>query len=62
MPNDIAEYIESQIISWRLDIPGNVKDVGLMRMYTAQRDYVGLAALVMVRTFVFGQQGGRSDF
>lgn len=47
VPNSIAEHIESQAISWRLEIPGNVKDVGLMRLYTAQRDYVGLAPLVM---------------
>ncbi|KAJ0057220.1 hypothetical protein NL108_002162, partial [Boleophthalmus pectinirostris] len=47
VPSDIAEHIESQTISWRLEIPGNVKDVGLMRMYTAQRDYIGLAPLVM---------------
>ncbi|XP_033832292.2 transmembrane protein 132D [Periophthalmus magnuspinnatus] len=47
VPSDIAEHIESQMISWRLEIPGNVKDVGLIRMYTAQRDYVGLAPLVM---------------
>uniref|UniRef100_A0A8C6V692 Si:dkey-1d7.3 n=1 Tax=Neogobius melanostomus TaxID=47308 RepID=A0A8C6V692_9GOBI len=47
VPSDIAEHIESQTISWRLEIPGNVKDVGLMRLYTAQRDYVGLAPLVM---------------
>uniref|UniRef100_A0A3B4APJ4 Uncharacterized protein n=1 Tax=Periophthalmus magnuspinnatus TaxID=409849 RepID=A0A3B4APJ4_9GOBI len=45
VPSDIAEHIESQMISWRLEIPGNVKDVGLIRMYTAQRDYVGLAPL-----------------
>lgn len=47
VPSDIAEHIEYQMISWRLEIPGNVKDVGLMRLYTAQRDYVGLAPLVM---------------
>ncbi|XP_072311381.1 transmembrane protein 132D-like [Eucyclogobius newberryi] len=47
VPSVIAEHIESQTISWRLEIPGNVKDVGLMRMYTAQRDYVGLAPLVV---------------
>lgn len=50
VPKDISEQPESQIISWRLELPGNVKDVGILRIYTTQRDYVGLAPLVMVRT------------
>ncbi|XP_073334373.1 transmembrane protein 132D-like [Pagrus major] len=47
MPKDVSEQVESQTISWRLELPGNVKDVGVMRIYTTQRDYVGLAPLVM---------------
>uniref|UniRef100_A0A668T6E0 Uncharacterized protein n=1 Tax=Oreochromis aureus TaxID=47969 RepID=A0A668T6E0_OREAU len=43
----VSEKVESQTISWRLELPGNVKDVGVTRIYTAQRDYVGLAPLVM---------------
>lgn len=50
MPKDISEQVESQTITWRLELPGNVKDVGIMRIYTAQRDFVGLAPLVTVRT------------
>ncbi|XP_023259167.1 transmembrane protein 132D-like isoform X1 [Seriola lalandi dorsalis] len=47
VPKDVSEKAESQTISWRLELPGNVKDVGMMRIYTTQRDYVGLAPLVM---------------
>ncbi|KAI3361849.1 hypothetical protein L3Q82_002179 [Scortum barcoo] len=47
VPKDVSEQVESQMISWRLELPGNVKDVGIMRIYTTQRDYVGLAPLVM---------------
>lgn len=49
VPRDVSEHAESQMISWRLESPGNAKDVGIMRIYTTQRDYVGLAPLVMVR-------------
>ncbi|KAM9338411.1 transmembrane protein 132D [Symphorus nematophorus] len=47
VPKDVSEQTESQTISWRLELPGNIKDVGVMRIYTTQRDYVGLAPLVM---------------
>ncbi|XP_044190576.1 transmembrane protein 132C [Thunnus albacares] len=48
VPKDVSEQEqESQMISWRLELPGNIKDVGTMRIYTTQRDYVGLAPLVM---------------
>uniref|UniRef100_G3Q063 Uncharacterized protein n=1 Tax=Gasterosteus aculeatus aculeatus TaxID=481459 RepID=G3Q063_GASAC len=47
VPRDVSELAESQMISWRLELPGNVKEVGIMRIYTTQRDYVGLAPLVM---------------
>ncbi|XP_053195427.1 transmembrane protein 132D [Scomber japonicus] len=46
LPKVISDQ-ESQTISWRLELPGNVKDVGTMRIYTTQKDYVGLAPLVM---------------
>ncbi|CAJ1071180.1 transmembrane protein 132C [Xyrichtys novacula] len=46
IPKDVSEQIESQVISWRLELPGNVKDVGTMRIYTTRKDYVGLAPLV----------------
>uniref|UniRef100_UPI0037E7B281 transmembrane protein 132D-like n=1 Tax=Semicossyphus pulcher TaxID=241346 RepID=UPI0037E7B281 len=47
VPKDVSEQIESQVISWRLELPGNIKDVGMMRIYTTGKDYVGLAPLVM---------------
>ncbi|XP_059214266.1 transmembrane protein 132D [Centropristis striata] len=47
VPNDVSEQAESQTISWRLELPANIKDVGMMRIYTTQRDYVGLAPLIM---------------
>uniref|UniRef100_A0A3B5LDX3 Uncharacterized protein n=1 Tax=Xiphophorus couchianus TaxID=32473 RepID=A0A3B5LDX3_9TELE len=47
VPKDVSKQIESQAISWRLELPGNVKDVGLMRIFTAPRDFIGLAPLVM---------------
>ncbi|KAM3599251.1 uncharacterized protein V6R79_002501 [Siganus canaliculatus] len=47
VPKDVSEQVESQTISWRLELPGNVKDVGIMKIYTTQKDYVGLAPLVM---------------
>lgn len=49
LPTDVSEAAESQLISWHLELPGNITDVGMMRIYTSQRDYVGLAPLVMVR-------------
>lgn len=56
VPKDVSEQSKSQIISWRLELPGNVKDVGVMRIYTTERDYVGLAPLVMVRARMFRAQ------
>ncbi|TNN71471.1 Transmembrane protein 132D [Liparis tanakae] len=47
VPKDVSEQAESQTVSWRLELPGNVKDVGIIRIYTTQKDYVGLAPLVM---------------
>uniref|UniRef100_A0A3Q2WEN2 Si:dkey-1d7.3 n=1 Tax=Haplochromis burtoni TaxID=8153 RepID=A0A3Q2WEN2_HAPBU len=45
VPKAVSQQVESQTISWRLELPGNVKDVGVTRIYTTQRDYVGLAPL-----------------
>ena len=53
VPRDVSDQAESQVVSWRLELPGNIRDVGLMRIYTTQRDYVGLAPLVMVSPAVF---------
>lgn len=50
VPKDISDQAESQSVSWRLELPGNTRDVGVMRIFTTQRDYVGLAPLVMVGT------------
>ncbi|XP_056147186.1 transmembrane protein 132C [Lampris incognitus] len=47
VPKDVSERAESHVITWRLELPGNVKDVGVMRIYTTQKDYVGLAPLIM---------------
>ncbi|XP_061554393.1 transmembrane protein 132D [Phycodurus eques] len=47
VPKDVSELVETHTISWRLDQPGNVRDVGQMRIYTTRRDFVGLAPLVM---------------
>uniref|UniRef100_A0A3Q1BTB3 Uncharacterized protein n=1 Tax=Amphiprion ocellaris TaxID=80972 RepID=A0A3Q1BTB3_AMPOC len=47
VPKEVSEQAESHTISWRLELPGNVKDVGIMRIHTTQKDYVGLAPLVM---------------
>ncbi|KAM6985088.1 transmembrane protein 132D [Aplochiton taeniatus] len=44
---DISEQADSQMITWRLELPGNVKDVGTMKIFTSKKDYVGLAPLVM---------------
>ncbi|GAA6090485.1 transmembrane protein 132D [Tachysurus ichikawai] len=38
-----------QTITWRLERPGNpIRDEGTMRIYMMRRDYVGIAALIMV--------------
>uniref|UniRef100_A0A3Q3XQU9 Uncharacterized protein n=1 Tax=Mola mola TaxID=94237 RepID=A0A3Q3XQU9_MOLML len=47
VPRGVSDQADSQVVSWRLELPGSVRDVGLMRIYTTQRDYVGLAPLVM---------------
>ncbi|XP_067114803.1 transmembrane protein 132D [Osmerus mordax] len=44
---DLTDQSESQVITWRLELPGNVKDVGIMKIYTTQKDYIGLAPMVM---------------
>ncbi|KAI1900878.1 hypothetical protein AGOR_G00054380 [Albula goreensis] len=46
---ELSGQSESQVITWRLELPGKAKmvDEGTMRIYTTQRDFVGLAPLVM---------------
>ncbi|XP_030621783.1 transmembrane protein 132C [Chanos chanos] len=48
---DVSNQSEIQVITWELALPDNVKMMGqsegTMRIYTAQRDFVGLAPLVM---------------
>ncbi|XP_032372463.1 transmembrane protein 132D [Etheostoma spectabile] len=48
---ELSSPLDSQVIVWRLEIPSGSKNVakteGAMRIYTTQRDYVGLAPLVM---------------
>ncbi|KAJ7988472.1 hypothetical protein DPEC_G00323920 [Dallia pectoralis] len=41
-----GQQSESQMITWHFET-GNVKDVGVMRIYTSRRDFVGLAPLVV---------------
>uniref|UniRef100_A0A8C1IIX8 Si:dkey-1d7.3 n=1 Tax=Cyprinus carpio TaxID=7962 RepID=A0A8C1IIX8_CYPCA len=42
-----SDQLESQMITWRLELPENmIRDEGTMRIYTIQRDYVGIAPLI----------------
>ncbi|KAG5840649.1 hypothetical protein ANANG_G00190970 [Anguilla anguilla] len=45
---ELSGHSESQVITWRLELPGKAKagHEGTMRIYTTQRDFVGLAPLV----------------
>ncbi len=49
---DVSSQSEIQVIKWELTLPDEVKMMGAsegtMRIYTTQRDFVGLAPLVMV--------------
>lgn len=49
---DVSSQSEIQVIKWELTLPDEVKmtgaSEGTMRIYTTQRDFVGLAPLVMV--------------
>lgn len=49
---ELSSPLDSQVIIWRLELPSASKNVakteGAMRIYTTQRDFVGLAPLVMV--------------
>ncbi|KAI4899748.1 hypothetical protein NFI96_000965 [Prochilodus magdalenae] len=49
---DVSSQSEIQVIKWELALPDDVKMLGasegLMRVYTTQRDFVGLAPLVMI--------------
>ena len=51
---ELSSPLDSQVITWRLELPPHARDAGKtegnMRIYTTQRDFVGLAPLVMVST------------
>ncbi|XP_054906586.1 transmembrane protein 132D [Poeciliopsis prolifica] len=48
---ELSSPVDSQVIIWKLELPSAPKTVakteGAMRIYTTQRDFVGLAPLVM---------------
>uniref|UniRef100_A0A3Q3VLK8 Uncharacterized protein n=1 Tax=Mola mola TaxID=94237 RepID=A0A3Q3VLK8_MOLML len=48
---ELSSPLESQVIIWKLELPSTfkteAKTEGAMRIYTTQRDFVGLAPLVM---------------
>lgn len=50
--DELSTPLDSQVIVWKLELPdaltGVAKTEGAMRIYTTQRDFVGLAPLVMV--------------
>lgn len=49
---ELSSPLDSQVIVWKLELPSGpeneAKTEGAMRIYTTQRDFVGLAPLVMV--------------
>jgi len=49
---ELSSPLDSQVIIWKLELPSIPKNggktEGAMRIYTTQRDFVGLAPLVMV--------------
>lgn len=49
---ELSSPLDSQVIIWKLEVPTVSKSItkteGAMRIYTTQRDFVGLAPLVMV--------------
>lgn len=49
---ELSTPLDSQVIVWKLELPtpaaGVAKTEGAMRIYTTQREFVGLASLVMV--------------
>lgn len=49
---ELSSPLDSQVIVWKLELPTApetiAKTEGAMRIYTTQRDFVGLAPLVMV--------------
>ncbi|KAG7275694.1 hypothetical protein CRUP_028855 [Coryphaenoides rupestris] len=51
--DEFSSPLDSQVIVWKLELPHTsreqgAKTEGAMRIYTTQRDFVGLAPLVMV--------------
>ncbi|XP_051960571.1 transmembrane protein 132D-like [Xyrauchen texanus] len=48
-----SDQLESQMIKWRLELPGNmIRDEGTMRIYTIQRDYVGIVPMITDTEFL----------
>lgn len=51
---ELSTQAESQVIAWQLVLPADLRAAGqmegTMRIYTTQRDFIGLAPLVQVRT------------
>ena len=49
---ELSSPLDSQVIVWKLELPSLTQNLtkteGAMRIYTTQRDFVGLAPLVMV--------------
>lgn len=50
---EFSDQSEGQLVTWRLELPGNIKDEGSMTIYTTQKDFIGLAPLIMVCVSVF---------
>lgn len=48
--DELNSPVNSQVIIWKLELPSKntAKTEGAMRIYTTQRDFVGLASLIMV--------------
>lgn len=50
---ELSTQAESQVIVWQLVLPSDTRATGqmegTMRIYTTQRDFIGLAPLVLVR-------------
>ncbi|XP_030623883.1 transmembrane protein 132D [Chanos chanos] len=42
-----SDQSASQVITWRLELPGNRRDEGVMKIYTTPKDYVGMTPLLM---------------
>ncbi|TRY65994.1 hypothetical protein DNTS_003774, partial [Danionella cerebrum] len=63
---DVSSQSEIQMIKWELTLPDELKltgpSEGTMRIYTTQRDFVGLAPLVMIESHhPFGKAGNKRN-